>query len=249
MTPSHPEEAPLVEIITDPADLTPAFAILAAAFGTQIHDAIWTGLHPAWDTPSGAAAGAQRLAQRWRATTRDPSGDPNTLFLKATLPAPSPQDPHHRVTAGFAIWEQASAVPGRGIAPSPDLGPIPGLQDGDDDRWVRQLFASLVRQRIAHVASRARQDPPTVFLLDICATDPRYQRRGVAGALVRFGLEEARRRGVPEATTEASAMGRHVYARCGFERFGEGEVVYEVDEKFRGRETPSNVFMRAKIAS
>ncbi len=57
-----------------------------------------------------------------------------------------------------------------------------------------------------------------------------------------WGLEEARRRGNLEAVTEASVMGRRAYERLGFRP--QAEIVYEVDEEFRDRDRPSNLFMR-----
>ena len=38
-------------------------------------------------------------------------------------------------------------------------------------------------------------------------------------------------------------MGRRVYAKLGFQQEG-GEIPYVVDEEFRQRDMPSNVFMR-----
>lgn len=75
--------------------------------------------------------------------------------------------------------------------------------------------------------------------------DPEFQRRGIAGKLVAWGLEEAERRGGLECTTEASPMGRVVYGRLGFGAEGSGEdLVYVVDDEFKDRDKPEILFMR-----
>lgn len=79
-------------------------------------------------------------------------------------------------------------------------------------------------------------------MLDLCAVDPAFQRRGVASRLVEWGLQEAQRRGGLECLTEASVMGRLAYERLGFRP--EGEIEYKVDEEFRTRSMPSNLYMR-----
>ena len=230
--PAEPSPAQITPI-TNPSDFPTVFDTLTATFAHQTNDAIWKATNPRWSTPSGRAEGIQRWVTRWEARTNDAEGRPNTLFLKASVDG---------ALAGFAVWQAASFVPGHGDAPTDDVD-VETLHPGDEteQRFARQIYASLVKRRIAYVREKEREVPPAVFLLDICAVDPAFQRRGIAGELVRFGLEEARRRGL-EATTEASSMGRGVYERLGF--WTEGEVHYDLDDEFSGRERPSNVFMR-----
>ncbi|KAI0817366.1 acyl-CoA N-acyltransferase [Xylaria sp. FL0064] len=242
----------LVEVINNEEDFTDAYYCISQAFGAQVHDAIWTAFNPGWDTPSGAAAGAARLARRWKTTTYDEQGNPNAVFLKATLPDPdsahgSSGSSTGRVIAGFAIWVQISAVEGRGdtsLGAALDDAATKALYPDNETerRFLQQMFRSLFKSRVAFVKSQASAEQPAVMTLDLCATHPGFQRRGVASALVRWGLEEARRRGIVYATTEASSMGRHVYARLGFRPQG-SDIVYEVDEEFRSREKPPNLFM------
>ncbi|GAP92296.1 putative acyl- N-acyltransferase [Rosellinia necatrix] len=257
------KDAVIVEVISDAADFPEAFACISEAFGRQVHDAIWTAFNPGWDTAAGRAAGAARLAERWAATAKaHDGGDPHTIFLKATLPDPDP-DPdrnpsagapsgERRVIAGMAIWVQETAVAGHGnlsVADATASMDLEALYPGDEreQRFLRQVSRSLFRQRLEFIAARAAaaaaaDGSPAVMALDLCATRPAFQRRGVASAMVRWGLDEARRRGVPWAATEASSMGRHAYRRLGFEPRGP-ETVYEVDDEFRDRELPSNLFM------
>jgi len=237
-----------IALITNPADIGPAFTITATSLGHQVNDTIFTTLNPAWDTPAGNAAGAQRMIGRWHSITKDRNGDPNTVFLKAVVPASSGEDgAQTEQIVGFAIWEQSSVVDGHGDPPVDDIGTVLDLEamypgNEAEQRYARQLDASLHRPRRTVVREKATASPPAVFVLDLCVVQPEFQRRGIAGELVRWGVEEAARRGGLECLTEASKMGRGVYARFGFVQIG--EIEYVVDEEFRERERPSNVFMR-----
>ncbi|KAJ5670176.1 uncharacterized protein N7477_005539 [Penicillium maclennaniae] len=112
-----------------------------------------------------------------------------------------------------------------------------------EQRYLCQVMASLHRRRIEIIKEKATAVPPAVMVLDMCAVDPSYQRKGIARALVQWGLDEARRRDNLEAITEASSMGRHVYEKMGFQAEGP-DIEYFVDDDFECRKGPPNVFMR-----
>lgn len=233
-----------VAVIDSPKDIEQAFDVVCACFGQQTHDGIFFALHPGWDTTAGHSAGTQRFVERWRSTTKDRNGDPNTVFLKAVAP-------DTEQVVGFAIWVQASMVEGRGDAPA-DLSTTTDLEtlypgNTADQRYACQLDASLHRRRGEVVREKATASPPAIMVLDLCVVHPDFQRRGIAGGLVQWGLDEAQRRGGLECTTEASSMGRHVYSKLGFKQEG-GEIEFEVDEEFKGREVPSNIFMRTGVS-
>lgn len=246
MSPHAPSPFLRIDLITSPQDIPPAFDCTCKAFGDQVHDAIWMAMNPGWDTPTGKLACAQRLASRWSAaqTSLNNDGNSNTLFLKATLPDPEAEDGRRKIV-GFAIWVQASTVSGHGEPPSPvDVSAL--YPDNEPERrYLSQLDASLHSRRFEVIRSKASASPPAVMVLDLCGVDPAFQGRGIAGELVRWGLDEAARRGGLEAITEASSMGRRVYGKLGF-RPDEEEVVYVVDGEFEGRERPSNLFMRTR---
>ncbi|KAL2853599.1 hypothetical protein BJX68DRAFT_265067 [Aspergillus pseudodeflectus] len=236
-----------IEPITTAHDFARFFDITALTFGHQIHDGIWSAFNPGWDTPAGREAGIARLVGRWESTTTDREGRPNTVFLKAVVPGGSSGEGEEEI-AGVAIWVQASNVPGYGDKPATDLGEAMDLEalypdNPTEQRYLRQLDASLHGRRVALVSEIATTDSPALMVLDLCTVDPAFQRRGIARGLVQWGLDEAKRRGGLEAVTEASAMGRHVYGQLGFVQEG-GEMEAKVDEEFRGRAWPSNVFMR-----
>ncbi|KAH6683559.1 hypothetical protein F5X68DRAFT_22743 [Plectosphaerella plurivora] len=236
-----------VSIISSEEDLLTAADIPLRCFGHQIADQIYRAFNPGWDTPEGTKAHHARLAQRWRSVTRDRNNDLNTIFLQATLPPSHPGGA--RVIAGLAIWVQLSTVPGHGDPPATDLRAavdLNALYPGDEaaQEYLVQLDRGLHGRRKQVVQEKATADPPAVFVLDLCTVSPDFQRRGIAQALVQWGLDEAKRRGGLEALTEASVMGRGAYAKLGFKQEGE-EIDYGVDEEFRARATlPSNVFMR-----
>ncbi|CAJ0547709.1 Ff.00g044630.m01.CDS01 [Fusarium sp. VM40] len=227
-----------IETITNPEDFTGAFRASANAFGHQTKDAVWIAFNPDWDTPEGVKVGAQRMVDRFSSITKNRDGQPNTVFVKATL---------GDTIAGLAIWQQASVVDGFGDAPK-DLnegGLLEKLYPGNEaeQRFLAQADASLFGRRREIIKEKASASPPAVFVMDLCAVDPQFQRRGIARKLVQWGLDEAERRGNLECITEASTMGRLVYLQQGFKQEGE-ETVYKVDEEFRDRDLPSNIVLR-----
>lgn len=163
------------------------------------------------------------------------------MFLKATVPDQSGKE----VIAGMAIWVQLSTVEGHGDAPTTDLVQMNTLYPDDEisQKFLCQVINSLTKQRKEVVTEAASRDPPAIMALDLCAVDPAFQRKGIAGELVQWGLNEAKRRGGLEAVTEASKKGRSVYARLGFKQEGE-EIGYVLDAEFKERVMPSNIFMR-----
>ncbi|RAL08491.1 uncharacterized protein BO97DRAFT_473000 [Aspergillus homomorphus CBS 101889] len=241
------QNAVRVEPITAAEDFDRFFEITALAFGHQVKDGVWCAMNPGWDTPEGQKSGSSRLAARWSSTTTDRYSRPNAIFLKAVVPSQGATEGDEEI-AGVAVWVQASQLEGHGDAPATDIGSTMDLEalfpgNPAEQRYLRQVDLSLRRRRIEFVREIATTSSPAVMVLDLCAVDPAFQRRGVATKLVEWGLQEARQRGGIEAILEASSMGRHVYRKLGFEQDG-GEFRYDVDDEFRDRERPSNVFMR-----
>ncbi|RAR00995.1 gnat family protein [Stemphylium lycopersici] len=217
---------------------------LSEAFGRQAKDAVWILMNPGWDTEEGQAKHAQGMLKRWQSVTTNKHGQPNALYLKATLP--DPEQPDKRRVVGMAIWKQLSFVEGYGDAFSSDMSAALTEFDEQNRRFATQMFNSLWKRRIAYMkeVKESGRNPPAIFVLDICAVDPAYQRRGIAGKLVEAGLAEAKKRGDLECTTEGSSMGRAVYQRLGFKDEGTGDIPYEVDDEFKTWDKPPNVFLR-----
>ncbi|KAM0271170.1 hypothetical protein ACHAQH_009154 [Verticillium albo-atrum] len=235
-----------IDLITSADDFPEAHQVATNAFARQAGDEFWIHMNPGWDTPAGQAAGATRMAARFKATTRDANGNPNTMFLKATLP--DPDNEGQRRIVGVAIWVQLSMVEGRGDKPVEDLSQavdLKALHPGDEhaQRYSVEMDRGLHRQRIGVVKAKAGEAQPAVMVLDLCAVEVGFQRRGIAQKLVQWGLDEAKRRGGLEALTEASAMGRGAYVKLGFRQEGP-EMDYGVSEEFKDWKKPSNIFMR-----
>lgn len=232
----------LVQPVDSPDDFTQIYHCISEAFARQIKDSIWIAMNPNWDTAEGQKKGALKLLKGWQGATINKDGLPNTVILKATLL--DPQDGFKPRIVGAAIWTQASFVAGYGDPPTDSPAALATLAP-NERRFASQMYRSLWRRRVSLAREKEKSDPPAIFTLDTCAVDPAFQRRGIAGKLVTWGLEEAKRRGDLECTTEASPMGRVLYKRLGFGAEGKGEdLVYEVDEEFRDRDKPEILFMR-----
>lgn len=240
-----------IELVDRPEDLEQAVHCVSEAFGRQAQDGVWIAMNPGWETPSGRASGAARMVARWRETTMDKKGNPNTMFLKATVPGMQPDG--ERIVAGLAIWVQASCVEGHGDPPAEDVAKSMNLEslypgNEPEQRYLTQVITSLHRPRTEVIKEVASATPPAVMVLDLCAVDPAHQRKGIARELVQWGLDESKRRGELETILEGSSMGRHVYRQMGFEA-QEPEIEYYVDEEFATRSRPSNIFMRRRNGS
>ncbi|EKJ70817.1 hypothetical protein NXS19_005029 [Fusarium pseudograminearum] len=227
-----------IEPITNPADFEGCFRAQANAFGQQVNDAVWIAFNPGWDTPEGEKACVQRLVDRFNSVTQNRDGKPNIVYIKATV---------NGTIAGMAIWHQFSVVEGWGDEPG-DITKGSFLEDlypgnKTEQRFLAQADKSLFGRRGEIIREKATASPPAVFVMDVCAVDPKFQRRGLATKLVQWGLDEAVKRGNLECVTEGSSMGRLVYLQQGFKPDGE-ETVYEMDEEFKDREMPSNLVLR-----
>ena len=233
-----------IEPVTQADDIARCFEIATATFGTQTGDNIWMAWNPGWNTPEGKAAGISRMRRHWATATVDRAGNLNTIYLKATVLDPDQGE----VIAGWAVWLQASIVPGYGDAPDTDLVKAMDLEtlypgDASTHRYICQLTKSLLRQRNECIKEAASRSPPAIMIADICGVDPAFQGRSIGSKLLQWGLDEAVRRGGLESVLEASVAGRPVWRRLGFKQDGP-EIEYHLDDEFRDRQLPSNVFMR-----
>lgn len=230
-------------------DIRQANYCVSEAFGRQAKDAVWILMNPGWDTEEGQAGHADGMIKRWKNQTFNKDGQPNKVYLKASVP--DPENPGKRRVAGMAIWQQFSEVDGYGDKFTGDMTEALAKLDETNKRFADQMFKSLWKRRLAYIKEVAQQKdrttPPAIFTLDLCAVDPAFQRRGIAAKLVEWGLEEAKRRGNLECTTEGSSMGRGVYRKLGFRDEGDGDIVFEVDDEFADWSKPPNVFLRTRV--
>lgn len=242
---SSSQDEIIIAPVENEQDIRQANYCVSEAFGRQAKDAIWILMNPGWDNKEDQSDHAEGMIKRWKSGTTNKDGRPNKIYLKATLPDPEHQG--QRRVVGMAIWQQFSEVEGYGDKFDGDMAQALAKLDEKNKRFADQMFKSLWKRRIAYIKEISQQkdrSPPAIFTLDLCAVDPEYQRRGIAGKLVQWGLEEAKKRGNLECTTEGSAMGRAVYRRLGFKDEGEGDIVFEVDDEFKDWHKPPNVFLR-----
>ncbi|PNS17052.1 Importin subunit beta-2 [Sphaceloma murrayae] len=235
------------EIVVSPIeteqDIEQAVWCLSESFGRQTSDSLWMSINPGWDTEQGRKRNAESMIKRWKSVTTNNDGQLNAIYLKATI---LDQKTGERRVAGVAIWSQLSFVDGYGVPFDGDMSAAVQDLDEKNKRFAMQMFHSLFKRRVEYCreVSASDRQPPAIFVLDLCGVDPAYQRRGIAAKLVQYGLEEAKKRGNLECTTEGSAMGRHVYRRLGFKDEGTGDIEFEVDDEFKDWDKPSNVFLR-----
>ncbi|KAI0136240.1 putative GNAT family acetyltransferase [Xylariales sp. AK1849] len=234
----------LVEPVDSPDDFPPIFHCFSEAFARQRQSSLWMTMNPNWNSTEGQREGALRLLERWQSITKNQDGHANTVILKATLR--DPEDGFKHKIVGAAIWEQFSFVEGYGNPPTVIHSNTAAL-NLTERRFAIQVYRSLWGRRVSLAREKAESDSPAIFTLDICAVDPAFQRRGVGEKLVAWGLEEARRRGGLECTTEASLMGQAIYKRLGFGAEGAENIACELDEEFGDREKPETLFMRTWV--
>src|SRR3954471_3501771 len=103
---ASPTNPVIITPVETEKDLIQANYCVSEAFGRQTRDGVWMLMNPGWDTEIGQALNAQNLIKRWKSTTTNKDGKPNTIFLKATVDD-AERDAERKVV-GMAIWTQLS---------------------------------------------------------------------------------------------------------------------------------------------
>lgn len=187
-----------IEVIKDPEALT---ALTAAQYASFINtdNVLHHVLFPPDSPPSPAQI--DLAAARHKAAF---SSDPEHVVYIQIL------DPANGKIMGAAKWQFWPHDPKR-----PLTYPINYVDDSTPEGKAEKALAQKVMDEFQ--GRRARDMAMPHGLLDLCFTTPEYERRGVATALVKWGLEKVDKEGWP-AFTEASPRGWPVYAKLGFER-------------------------------
>ncbi|KAI0908891.1 acyl-CoA N-acyltransferase [Ustulina deusta] len=142
------------------------------------------------------APGKTTRAEELAKTLRE---DPSTRWLKIVDTDLDPTEDNKQMI-GFAQW---NINDGSQPPPKPRVfGP------GCNVEACEAVFTSIQKARLQYSEKKHVH-------LRLLHVDPEHQRRGAGTMLVRWGLEEAKKLGLP-AFLESSRAGHSLYLRCGF---------------------------------
>jgi GNAT superfamily N-acetyltransferase len=167
------------------------FEIAAIAFARN--EPIFDVLYPKHWTEAGRKQGADRMRQTSKT-------DVNTKFLKAVN--------FDNEIMGMAKWNIYDNT-------LPDMGEIKHIvnywEDDEELAYATSITTVFLQERNEAI----RKSGGNLVSLDMLAIDPKYQRRGVGGALVKYGTRKADELGV-ETVVESSVFGKGLYEKNGF---------------------------------
>ncbi|KAI1265912.1 acyl-CoA N-acyltransferase [Xylariaceae sp. FL1019] len=126
--------------------------------------------------------------------------DPTCRWLKVVETDIEPNETNDQMI-GFAQWNIRTAGE-----------PLPGPRTphpGVNDEAFEALFGAINRMRAKTIG-----DQPHLHLKSL-HVDPKYERKGAGQQMISWGVEEAKKAGLP-AFLEASQVGYPLYLRCGF---------------------------------
>ncbi|KAK5123915.1 hypothetical protein LTR85_002112 [Meristemomyces frigidus] len=202
---------PIAILEAQDEDIPRLFAICSLAFGQT--EPAWRAFFPNHWTAAGRIAGAERYL-------KTKQSDPNATYHKAV-------DTDTSEIVGFSIW---TVYQDRLLDYPPDEAPAPTYWDNADDaEYAMSIIGYIMKQRIEYIKSLKGN----AVHLNTLAVVPAYQRRGIGGKLLSWGLQRADELGFA-SFLESSAMGRGLYEKHGF--VFQRDMTIGVPEKFAGRE-------------
>ncbi|KXL49145.1 hypothetical protein M433DRAFT_158974 [Acidomyces richmondensis BFW] len=174
------------------ADMSRIFEICSLAFARN--EIFFDVMYPEHWTDKGRQIGGKRMLK----TKHE---DAHTVFLKAV-------DSETGTIMGMAKWNIYNNS-------LPDLSEIESAGDywenEDDHAYATAILNIFLQQRNAAI----KASNGNLLSLDILAIDPKFQRQGVGGALVKWGTDKADSLGV-ETVVESSVYGKGLYLKNGF---------------------------------
>ncbi|KAI8960218.1 hypothetical protein F5Y11DRAFT_272214 [Daldinia sp. FL1419] len=206
-------------------EIPTSFQLVSKSFG---HDAPFVDAYfPNHDTPSGQARGSERLLA-WKQSPEE------STFLKAT--ARDDRD-GREVIIGLAVWTFMDEAPPADLAEAEnDVTEV--WPDERDREFMTRLWRDYVGPRSEVVKSSGGKG---VYVLELLAVHPDYQRLGAGTALVEWGTKAADERGL-QAVVEGTPVARRLYEKCGLRTKIE-EMSFDVGEEFADRKKPKLIFM------
>ncbi|KAI8630612.1 putative GNAT family acetyltransferase [Xylariaceae sp. FL1651] len=156
------------------------------------------------------------------ATARVENGSSNRSGVKEiTSEAETEEDRGGKVVA-FAKWSHPTARDD-GYEETPWIWP-PGTDLEILDGWAR----------VAEEAQEQAVGDKPCYRLTFMGTDPAYERRGAASMMVRWGLDQCRKKGVLayiESTLDAAAF----YEKLGFTAFSNLSLEYKIAGQYQAK--------------
>ncbi|KAF3055029.1 hypothetical protein GL218_07402 [Daldinia childiae] len=212
-----------VSLVSD-EEIPIAFQVLSKSFG---HDAPFVDIYfPNHDTPSGQAQGSKRLAV-WKQTSEA------STFLKATTQG---GQEGQELIIGFAVWTLMKEAPPAELAETENVEEV--WPDEADREFMKRLWSDYVIPRSKAVKE---SDGKGVYVLELLAVHPEYQRLGAGAALVEWGTKAADQQGL-QAVVEGTPAGRRLYEKCGL-RANIEEMHFDFGDEFADRRKPKLTFM------
>lgn len=197
--------------------------VVSKAFG---HDAPFIDIYfPNHDTPSGQAQASKRLVA-W-----NDSG--SSTFLKAIARA---DDGSQEYIIGIAIWTFMKEAPPAELSEAEDVEEF--WPDEDDREFMTRLWREYVIPRTQTIKDSGGKG---VYVLELLAVHPEFQRLGAGRALVEWGTKAADEQGV-KAVVEGTPVGRRVYEKCGLSAEIE-EMRFDVGDEYIGSRKPNLVYL------
>ncbi|KAF2108183.1 acyl-CoA N-acyltransferase [Lophiotrema nucula] len=203
------------------ADFPTAFEVMSKSFGS---DAPFINAYfPKHDTPAGQEQGYKRLLA-WKQASSD------STFLKAVK---------GDVIVGIAVWTLMTEPPPQTLEEVEGKEELPKIWADEKDReWMTRLWKSYVVPRTKVVNDTGGRG---VYVLELLAVHPGYQRLGAGKALVKWGTDAADREGL-KSIVEGTLVARRLYESCGLVAHIE-EMHFDVGEGFEDRTVPKLVFL------
>jgi len=212
-----------VALLSD-EEIPASFQLVSKSFS---HDAPFIdNLFPGHDTPSGQVQGSKRFAL-WKQSSK------TSTFLKAVKQAD--QEGENQII-GFAVWTYLKEAQPRKLEEVENVEEV--WPDKANREFMARLWSEFMQPRSQVIRDLHGQG---VYVLELLAVHPEYQRYGAGTALVKWGTKAADELGV-KAIVEGTQVGRHLYEKCGFHVEIE-EMRFDVGEEFAGRRKPKLTFL------
>ncbi|KAI0466535.1 hypothetical protein F4859DRAFT_497111 [Xylaria cf. heliscus] len=214
-----------VSLLTD-EDIPTCFKILSESFahGAPFVDAYF----PNHDTLSGQVQGSNRLIE-WKHASEE------AMFLKAVTSINGDLGKRERII-GLAVWTHMKDIPPQKLEDAENVEEI--WPDKTDRKFMAGLWEDYVKPRTQAVKDSGGKG---VYVLELLAVHPDYQRLGAGTALVTWGIRASDKLQV-KAVVEGTPAGRRAYEKCGFVAEIEG-MRFDHGEEFSERPKPNLIFM------